>query len=128
MSKPPSLRRMAENQVVFRRLNEQIPKGLGALEKAAKSEGHGELIQNTDMPLHFYCECSDENCRQRIILKTSEYKRLHQSKRQFVIIPGHEVPEIERSISKTKKYMVVEKFEKPDQKVSKLQPTAVDNA
>lgn len=127
MSDEYSERRLVENEVVFRQRNEQITKDLEALQKAAESEGHDSIAQNakydSGVPLHFYCECSDENCRQRIVLKPKEYSELHANSSQFIVIPGHHVPKIERVVLTTGNYEVVEKYITPPATADHLNPT-----
>ncbi len=130
MTETLSERRMAENEVLFKKSNQQIPDNLEKLKQAAIAEGHESLLPDTDVPLHFYCECSDENCRERIIMKPSEHKALHQNTSQFVVIPGHSVPNVERIIHTTDTYMVVEKYEAPPLPPTdgKLNTTDIDNS
>lgn len=129
MKKTPAEHRLAENEMVFKQSNEQVIKGLTALKQAAASEGEaGILGQDGDMPLYFYCECSDENCRQRIIMKPSKYEQLHQNSSQFVLVPGHEIPEIERVVFRNERFVVVEKFITPPQGPAKLNSTDIDKA
>lgn len=132
MTEPLSKRRLAENQVIFRRRNEKVAKGLESLKQAAKSEGHDTIAQNIEQnmnePLHFYCECSDDNCHKRIVLKPSEYTQLHQNKSQFIILPGHEVPSIERVRQTSPNYVVVEKYQVPPPAGDELNPTDVNNS
>ena len=125
MSKSHSKRRLAENEVIFRQANESVRQGLDELKKKAEKEG--DVVSEDDMPLYFYCECSDESCRKRILLRPSKHKKLHQNSSQFVVLPGHEVREVERVRIETKAYMVVEKYMTPPKKAGKLKPTDVDN-
>lgn len=127
MNKKFSERRLVENQLVFRQANEQVPKDLDSIKAAAESEGRNSLVHKIDVPLHFYCECSDENCRKRIVMKSSQYKDLHQNNSQFVLVPGHDIPEIERIVQKSDDYIVVEKYRNPPETAEKLKPTAIDN-
>lgn len=122
-----SQRRQVENEVVFRRSNEQVLNGLKELEQLAEKEGYVGLPDKDDIPVHFFCECSDENCRERIILKPSEYDELHNNKRHFVIKPNHEVLEIETVIRKTPDYTVVEKRIDPPEQPEKLHKTPTKN-
>lgn len=78
--------------------------------------------------LHFYCECSDENCTQRIQLTLGAYNKLHKDRSTFTIACGHDVPSIEKVIDKQPHYWVVKKFEKPPESVDSLEPTPVDNS
>lgn len=132
MGQTNSERRWAENEVVFRQANEKVSKELESLKQAAEAEGHASLVhnieRNLDNPIHFYCECSDELCRQRIILKPSEYKNFHKNSSQFTVLPGHDVARIERVVAKTDSLMVVEKYLTPSKSVSKLRSTTIDNS
>jgi hypothetical protein len=126
MSELLSERRLAENQVIFRQNNELVQKNLEKLRKTAIAEGRESLLPDIDMPLHFYCECSDENCRQRIILKPSEYNDLHQNSSQFILLPGHDIAEVERTVKATDKFIVVEKFKTPPKSSGELNKTDLD--
>lgn len=127
-----SKKRQTENQAVFRRANEKVEKGLK--KEIAKAEKDRDQVIKTDLeevlntPLHFYCECSDEKCRQRIIMTVSEYEQFHKKRDEFIVVPGHEVPSIERVAKRTAKYFVVSKFQMPPEKPSKLNPTNLQNA
>ena len=123
-----SERRLAENEVLFRQNNIQVQKSLEKLRKTAKAEGRESLLPETDMPLQFYCECSDENCKQRIILNPTEYSDLHQNSSQFILIPGHNVPRVERTVKITDKYIVVEKYKAPPESPEQLNTTDTHNA
>lgn len=127
MKKSTSLRRLVENEVVFRRANEKVQKRLKDLNIQAKADGHTPLVRNDDLPLHFFCECSDENCRERIVLKSSKYESLHKNRRQFIVLPNHQAPIVERVIIKQPEYAVVEKSITPPENVSGLKPTPLKN-
>lgn len=120
-------RHLAENEVIFRQYNERITKRLEKLVKQATQEGNS-LGKHADLPLHFYCECADEKCSQRVVIKPSEYKQLHKNRSQFLILPGHRVASIERVVFKLPEYMVVEKYLTPSRKDSSLHPTDLSNA
>jgi hypothetical protein len=90
--------RLVENEVIFRDANKNVQ----------------EFIEiDTDLPLdktyQFYCECSRPDCLEHIKLTISKYKELHQKKRHFVILTGHEFKEVEKVIKKNADYEVVEK-------------------
>jgi hypothetical protein len=128
MSESLSERRMVENEVVFRRHNENVQQGFDKIKKLAQETSQDFLEPDDDTPLYFYCECSDENCRQRILMKPSEHAKIHKDRYQFVLIPGHETTVIEQVIERTDDYNIVEKFNKPPESVGSLQPTDVDNS
>lgn len=128
MSNPLSERRMIENQAVFRRYNEQVQQNFEKIKEVAAETNQEYLIPDDDTPLHFYCECSDENCRERIQMKPSEYSRIHKNRKQFVILNGHEIDTIEQVVLKEKDFWVVKKFVKPSETARLLQPTTADNS
>lgn len=123
-----SQRRQVENEVVFRQMNEKVQKSLKKLDKMAKEEGYEPDLPIDDMQLNFYCECADENCRQRIPLSLKKYQELHKNRRQFIVIPGHEVSAIERVIAKKRTYTEVEKTIAPPIGVSALNSTNINNS
>lgn len=128
MDESLSIRRMVENEVVFRGYNEQVQKGFDEIKELAHKTNQHSFIYNNDKALHFYCECSDENCRKRIQIKPSRYNKIHQDRNYFVLISGHEVNQIERIIKQEPRFNIVEKFGLPPETVSELQPTDVDNS
>ncbi len=127
MSEPVTDRRMAENQVVFRGFNKELLKWQDQFKNLADDEGQLPKEFNADMPLYFYCECSDENCRKRIKISPNAYTKIHKVKNTFTIICGHEVIKIEDVTNKESEYCVVTKHFHPPQSADKLNPTKVDN-
>ncbi len=126
----PSKRRLAENEVLFRQLNEQIQQGFDETNRLAKEDNQPEYKIShgpDDRPLHFFCECSDENCRQRVLVNHHEYNKIHKRRDHFVIIPGHEHETIEHVVRREKEFYVIEKLSPPPKKAKKLNPTAIDN-
>jgi hypothetical protein len=95
-----SKRKLAENEVVFREANKSV----------AEFAGDGT---SDDKPLRFYCECSKEECRERIELSPAKYRELHQNSRLFIALPGHEVTEIEKIVSPEGGFNLIEKFDEP---------------
>lgn len=87
--------RIAENESFFRQLNEHVAAG----------------AQIGDNVLHgFLCECGDEDCVDAISLTRTEYNAVRASPTYFVIVPGHELPEIERELMRNTRYAVIEKI------------------
>lgn len=122
-----SQRRQIENEVVFRKANEKVQIDLSKLRKLAEANGDVALVPSDDLVLHFYCECSDENCRQRIELSLSKYKKLHQDRKQFIICPNHEAVSIEKVVASNAKFSVVEKFFNPPETAASLNTTPINN-
>jgi hypothetical protein len=94
----------------------------------AQADGQLDLAADIDKPIDFYCECSDENCRERITQKPSVYLNIRKNSSQFIILPGHNVPEVERIVKSTDEYMVVEKYITPPSSYDKLNKTKIDNS
>jgi hypothetical protein len=128
MSDAAEKRHLVENEVVFRQHNERVRSNFDEIKRLAQEAGQEYLIPNDDSPLHFYCECSDENCKKRILMKPSVYHRIHKNRKQFVLVCGHETKLIEQVVRTEDKYCIVEKFNKPPETARKLAPTGVDNS
>ena len=118
---------MVENEVIFRQHNEKIQKGFIEIVKIAHEDGQTDMLEKFDLKLHFYCECADEKCLERIIMKPAKYQSLHKNASQFIITPGHQVPKIEKTIKKATKYHVVEKNVVPPATADHLHPTNLHN-
>jgi hypothetical protein len=88
------LERLALNQVVFREGNERLLEVLGA------SPGTTEFV----------CECSNPECTDAVPLTLLEYERVRSRSNQFVIVPGHEIPEIEEVTLASDGYFLIRKL------------------
>lgn len=115
-----SERRLAENEVFFRQFNEGVQRQLEDLRRIAKEHGDESSLPDTDMPLHFYCECADAGCQQRLRLKPSTYAAIHKNRKRFIIVCGHQATDIERIVSQKPGYCIVEKFKLPPSKATRL--------
>ena len=83
-----SERKLAQNEAMFREVNENI-------EKAAIEHRY----QATELPV-FVCECSNEQCGDLIRMSLPQYEEVRRYPARFFIVPGHEDPEIERIIER----------------------------
>jgi hypothetical protein len=88
--------RVAQNERLFRRLNEQIRR----VERPSAHE-----------TLDAVCECADQSCFLHLSIPVAEYERLRRNPRRFAIAPGHEVAELETVVDRYDGYIVVEKPE-----------------
>jgi hypothetical protein len=129
MSKRLSERRIDENEVVFRRLNEQVKKGIDETNRIAIEENQKSMMIDLDdeTPLQFYCECSDENCTKRVVVDYAEYNKIHEQRDHFVVVPGHELAGTERVVRKEDEFNVVEKYGNPPENVKELHATDIKN-
>ena len=121
------VKRQVENEAVFRTENEKHLKALAQFNELAESEGEHSLTTPEESVLHFICECSDENCDQRVAMTISEYVKTHKDRSCFIVIPGHETLEVEKPVMKKMKFTLVKKFFKPTSKNPVLKSTPTDN-
>ena len=89
-----SQRRFAHNEALFRSINDQV---LALEERFGSREGG------------FLCECADPTCSETIFLSLDQYERIHADQRRFLVVPGHEVAEIETVVERHANYLIVEK-------------------
>ena len=87
--------RLAENEVLFREVNERIE------ELQSGAWGASEI--------DFMCECADASCTSVLTLTHVEYEELRSNSRRFAVLPGHEVEDVERVVETHPRYLVVEK-------------------
>lgn len=119
--------RQIENEMIFRRLNEKIGDGLGALDAMHIEDDNIHLIQDELLLLRFKCECSDENCVARIPLELSKYQRIHEDRDAFIVKIDHQVDQIEKVIEQEKEYNVVRKNNSMPEPGTVLNHTSIDN-
>lgn len=89
-----TLEKNARNQVVFREVNERIAELT-------------ILVSEIDVNL-FICECSDPACAESLEITPGEYERVRGDGTHFVVVPGHELPEIEQVVDGTARFLIVE--------------------
>ena len=89
-------RRLAENQALFREINDRI----GA---SAEAQGADQYAYE------FVCECSSLECFGRFELTLEEYGRVRERDQRFVVLGGHEEPGIEDVVERLGDVTIVEK-------------------
>jgi hypothetical protein len=87
--------RVAENEATFRRANEALYRRF-------------QELRTVDLA-PFLCECGDHRCTQTIRLNLQEYEEVRSQPGRFVIVPGHEILDVERVVEAGERYDVVEK-------------------
>lgn len=120
-------RRQIENEMIFRRANEKVGDSLDALDAMHIEDGDINMIRDDDLLLRFKCECSDENCNDRIQLKLSEYKNTHTDRDTFIVLPNHQVKMIEKVIRTEPTYSVVRKNNSTPEPGKDLNDTTINN-
>jgi hypothetical protein len=94
---PMRPRQVAENESRFRSVNERLKSAEGAAGPA-------------DELLGFVCECGDAGCTARIELTRAEYARARADGKTFVLVPGHEKPDVEEVVARSDRFLMVRKF------------------
>lgn len=88
-------RRLAQNEVLFREVNERI-------NDVAHQLGD-------EVPYEYLCECANADCSFRLTLNQREYEAVRSDSTQFAVLPLHYTPEIEILVQENEKYWVVQK-------------------
>jgi hypothetical protein len=88
-------RRLASNEDVFRDVNEGIVRG--------------QWPGDPQAPIGFRCECARLGCNVLVALTLAQYEAVRANPRRFVIVSGHELPEVEVVVERHGGYSVVEK-------------------
>lgn len=100
-----SERRLVENEILFRDANRKVQKQVQRDRLTHKGQATAKL--------HFYCECSNFHCRDRIVITADEYDKAHKNRKQFITIPTHEDSSVETIVDGNDVYSIVEKYIDP---------------
>ena len=98
--------RLGANEALYREVNERV------------AEVAERFIEGGDR-VNFSCECSDRACAEQIPMTVGEYEVVRAEATHFAVVPGHEVPDIERVIARHPEYFVVEKQDPAAEKVAR---------
>src|ERR1041384_2792170 len=88
--------RLAMNEVLFRKANDRI-------------EDTADQQDRPRQPVAFYCECSDRDCPERLLLSADEFENVSEPDAQFTVRPDRDVPSVEIVVTRTPLSLVVEK-------------------
>jgi hypothetical protein len=91
--------RIGINEGLFREVNERIEQ----LQDELGGSDSFEMV----------CECGDSDCIDRFTIMMDDYSAMRQDVHRFAVVPGHERPDIERTVERREHYFVVEKTD-PD--------------
>jgi hypothetical protein len=98
----------ARNEALFREVNERLER----VDKQAQSRGWPP----EDGYFEFHCECGQ--CPEKVRLTIAEYESVRSQDDRFVLVPGHETPELESIAERTERYVIVDKHEDAEALVS----------
>jgi hypothetical protein len=90
-------RRIGRNEAVFREVNEQI-EGLNV-----RLASVGERV------LHIVCECGNLACVEQLTLPIEVYEEARSDHALFLVIPGHEIPDVEDVVREEADYFLIRK-------------------
>lgn len=91
-------RRAAKIEAVFRQLNDRIA------ETARRFQAD---------EVDFVCECADADCTHRVEATLDEYAEVREHERRFLLVNGHEQPDVESVVARRPRYAIVEKAVTP---------------
>jgi hypothetical protein len=84
--------RLGKNEAVFREVNERIRE-----------------VTIVPAETQFLCECADASCTAPVSMTLSAYEGVRTNPRHFLIVPGHEVLEVEDVVEEHEAFTVVRK-------------------
>jgi hypothetical protein len=100
--------RIAANEAAFRAINEGIQRG----------QWPGE----EESPVAFRCECARLGCNRLVELSPADYERIRSHSRRFLVVSGHELPEVETVVERRGDYVIVEKRDRAGALAEKTDP------
>lgn len=98
MNDEERIRRVGENEGLFRVVNERIE---------SLNVAFAAITETMDV----VCECGDLECAERVVLGISDYERVREDPTHFVLVPGHQMPGVETVIETGDGFIVVEKHD-----------------
>jgi len=87
-------RRMGENEALYRSINEKIE---------SLNESFGVVAET----MAVVCECGRLECAEQIELDLPTYEHVRADPTHFVVLPGHEEPDVETIIERHGNFNVV---------------------
>jgi len=101
--------RLGANEALFREVNERV----------AEVAEQFVADDTRDSRYRFSCECGDRACAEQVPLTTAEYEAVRAEATRFVVVPGHEVSDIEQVVERHQAYLVVEKDDPDAEQVAR---------
>jgi hypothetical protein len=100
--------RAARNEEVFRDVNKRI------------EEGAAQHAVSSSLPFH--CECGGASCVETIEIPPARYAAIVRERYHFIVLPGHEEPNIERIMESEADFLVVEKIGEAREQIDRDHP------
>ena len=86
----------ARNEELFRNVNERI-------------ETLSQTVAQDDPMMEYLCECDSAGCYERVRATRGEYESVRAEPTRFIVLAGHQDPEVERVTLSNDRFLVVEK-------------------
>lgn len=103
--------RLARNEDHFRDINESL----------RDKHIHATVVRSG--PLPFVCECASGECTEAVELTLDEFRRIRRNPRWFVVVPGHQAPDVEVIVESSESFIVVEKVDEAGDTAQELDQT-----
>ena len=100
--------RLSANESVFREINESIERG--------QWPGEEHTL------IGFRCECARLGCNELLELSVHAYESVRSNPRRFIVLPGHERPEVEDVVARMPGYLIVEKVAQAGERAEETDP------
>jgi hypothetical protein len=105
-------RRIADNESLFRLANERM--------------AGWEERERADAVELYFCECGRSECREKVELVKADYERARSDSATFVVIPGHELPDVESVIETHDGWVLIRKYPEVHDQVAAADPRSDD--
>lgn len=100
--------RIAANESLYRDVNEKL-EDLNRTFTAVAGDDSMIVV----------CECGDASCAQQIQISVDDYESVRADSTLFVVVPGHEIPDVETIVRQEDHFSVVCKDKEPDETIAK---------
>ena len=105
-----SKQRAAENQSMYRSINERIRELNEVFDEIASTRSE------------WICECADPGCMTHVEATLYEYEGIRANGRTFLVVPGHVINEVERVVDTNARFTIVEKLDNGGEVAEALDP------
>lgn len=89
-------RRIGRNEAIFREVNERV-------------EEINRTFSTLTDSMQVMCECGELSCAEMISITPPDYERVRSDAALFVVVPGHEIPDVEDVVEERQSFNVVRK-------------------
>jgi hypothetical protein len=99
-------RRIGENEALYRVINEKI-------------EDLNQAFGTVTETMAVVCECGDLECTEQIELDIPTYEHVRSDPTWFVVLPGHEIPDVETVIERREGFNILSKDQGDEAKLAR---------